>query len=60
MIPGAPLGLVAGGAVGVLSGTGFVSMGSTVGAALAFLIARCLARDAVAATLSPRSSNRFH
>jgi len=56
MVPGAPLGLAAGALFGVLAGTGLVSIGSTVGAALAFLIARYLARDAVAARLSRHAS----
>lgn len=56
MVPGVPLGLAAGALFGVLPGTGIVSIGSTVGAALAFLIARHLARDAVAARLARHAS----
>lgn len=56
MIPGAPLGLAAGALFGVLAGTALVSFGSTIGAALAFLIARHLARDAVAARLAQHAS----
>lgn len=56
MLPGAPLGLAAGALFGVLAGTGIVSIASTAGAALAFLIARHLARDAVAARLARHAS----
>ncbi len=48
MIPGSALTLAAGALFGPLVGTITVSIGSTAGAALAFLIARYLARDAVA------------
>jgi len=46
-IPGSPLTLAAGAFFGLLWGTVAVSVGSTVGAALAFLIARYLARRRV-------------
>jgi uncharacterized membrane protein YdjX (TVP38/TMEM64 family) len=57
MLPGAVLTLVAGAVFGL--GTGFVtiSVGSTAGAALAFLVARYLARERVARLA--RSSSRF-
>ena len=47
MIPGSLLTLVAGATFGLILGTITVSIGSTTGAALAFLIARYLARDKV-------------
>jgi len=47
MLPGAPLTLAAGAIFGLLWGTVAVSIGSTTGAALAFLIGRYLARDTV-------------
>ncbi len=48
MIPGSALTLVAGAVFGLWIGTVVVSLGSTMGAALTFLIARYLARDRVA------------
>ncbi|MCO8122028.1 TVP38/TMEM64 family protein [Stieleria sp. TO1_6] len=48
-VPGTLLTLVAGALFGLAIGTAIVSIGSTVGAALAFLIARYAARDKVAA-----------
>jgi len=47
MLPGAALTVAAGAIFGLLWGTAAVSLGSTAGAALAFLIGRYLARDAV-------------
>jgi uncharacterized membrane protein YdjX (TVP38/TMEM64 family) len=48
LMPGAALTLAAGALFGLVAGTITVSLASTTGAALAFLIARYLARDAVA------------
>jgi uncharacterized membrane protein YdjX (TVP38/TMEM64 family) len=48
LIPGAALTIAAGALFGLVVGTITVSLASTAGAALAFLIARYLARDAVA------------
>lgn len=48
LVPASALTIAAGAIFGPLVGTAVVSVGSTVGAALAFLIARHLARDAVA------------
>ncbi len=48
MIPGSALTLAAGALFGLVVGTITVSIGSTLGVALAFLVARYLARDAVA------------
>jgi uncharacterized membrane protein YdjX (TVP38/TMEM64 family) len=54
-LPGAALLTLAGGAVfGLLWGTVIVSFASTVGATLAFLIARFLLRDWVAGRFGPR------
>jgi len=47
MLPGAPLTLAAGAIFGLLWGLVAVSVGSTAGVALTFLIGRYLARDAV-------------
>jgi hypothetical protein len=47
MVPGSALTLAAGAIFGPLVGTMTVSLASTTGAALAFLVARYLARDAV-------------
>lgn len=47
MLPGAALTLAAGAIFGLVWGTVAVSIGATTGAALAFLIGRYLARDAV-------------
>ncbi len=47
MLPGAALTLAAGAIFGLLWGTVAVSIGSTTGAAMAFLIGRYLARDTV-------------
>ena len=49
LMPGLPLTLAAGALFGVVQGTIIVSVASTTAAALAFLIARYLAREAVAA-----------
>lgn len=46
-IPGSAITLLAGGLFGSVLGTVVVSVGSTVGAALCFLIARYFARDSV-------------
>jgi uncharacterized membrane protein YdjX (TVP38/TMEM64 family) len=48
LIPGAALTITAGAVFGLAIGTMTVSLASTTGAALAFLIARYLARDSVA------------
>ncbi|MEX0655130.1 MAG: TVP38/TMEM64 family protein [Phycisphaeraceae bacterium] len=48
MLPGSILTILAGALFGLLWGTVAVSIGSTLGVAAAFLIARYLARDAVA------------
>ncbi len=48
LLPASVLTLAAGAIFGLVLGTIVVSLGSTIGAALAFLIARHLARDAVA------------
>ena len=56
MVPGAALGLAAGAIFGVAAGTAWVSAGSTLGAGCAFLIARFLARDAVAGLVASRMS----
>lgn len=55
-VPGTILTLAAGAMFGLLVGTITVSIGSTVGAAAAFLIARYLARDKVAA-MAARNRN---
>jgi uncharacterized membrane protein YdjX (TVP38/TMEM64 family) len=51
-IPGSALTVAAGGLFGSLLGVILVSLGATVGAGLAFLIARYFARDAVASWVS--------
>ncbi|HOL95504.1 MAG TPA: TVP38/TMEM64 family protein [bacterium] len=51
-IPGTPLSLVAGAVFGSVLGVILVSLASTLGAALCFLIARYFARDATALWLS--------
>jgi uncharacterized membrane protein YdjX (TVP38/TMEM64 family) len=51
-VPGSALTVIAGGLFGSAVGIAVVSIGATVGACLAFLIARYLARDAVADWLS--------
>ncbi len=48
MIPGSTLTLVAGAVFGLWIGTAVVSLGSTMGVAMTFLIGRYLARDRVA------------
>jgi uncharacterized membrane protein YdjX (TVP38/TMEM64 family) len=57
LVPASPLTLAAGALFGVPVGTVTVSIASTTGAALAFLVARYLAREAVARRL--RRSPRF-
>jgi uncharacterized membrane protein YdjX (TVP38/TMEM64 family) len=52
LVPGTILTLAAGGMFGLVVGTITVSIGSTLGASLAFLIARYVARDKVAARAS--------
>jgi uncharacterized membrane protein YdjX (TVP38/TMEM64 family) len=47
-VPGVVLTLAAGAIFGVVRGTAFVLLGATIGACAAFLIARYVARDAVA------------
>lgn len=54
LLPGAPLTLGAGFLFGVARGTVIVSLGSTAGAAAAFLVARGLARDRVARLMAGR------
>jgi uncharacterized membrane protein YdjX (TVP38/TMEM64 family) len=56
-LPGAVITVAAGALFGALTGTLLVSVGSTVGAALAFLIARYFAREAVVSWLG--KSDRF-
>lgn len=56
LAPGSALTLSAGTLFGVASGTAIVSVASTTAAALAFLIGRFLARDAVAAKISGNQS----
>jgi len=56
MVPGSALTLAAGALFGLLVGTLVASLASTIGAALAFLVARHLARDAIARRLE-RSPN---
>lgn len=51
-IPGSALGVAAGALFGAVLGVAVVSLASTLGAALAFLIARYFARDAVVRWLS--------
>jgi uncharacterized membrane protein YdjX (TVP38/TMEM64 family) len=51
-LPGSALGIAAGALFGAGVGVILVSLGATVGASLAFLIARYFAREAVAAWLS--------
>lgn len=55
-VPGSALTLIAGGAFGVRTGTVAVWFGATAGLALAFLVARWLARDRVTRWLSTRPS----
>ncbi|RUL87961.1 VTT domain-containing protein [Tautonia sociabilis] len=58
MVPGSALTLAAGALFGLVVGTITVSVASNVGAALAFLIARYVARDAVARRV--RRNPRFN
>ncbi|TAK01242.1 MAG: DUF3047 domain-containing protein [Candidatus Manganitrophaceae bacterium] len=53
-LPGLPITLAAGLAFGPLWGTVYASIGSTLGAGLAFLVARYFARDAVLDMLGER------
>jgi len=53
-IPGSALTIAAGGLFGSLLGVVLVSLAATIGASLAFLIARYFARDAVARWISKR------
>lgn len=57
-IPGSPLTVIAGGVFGAVMGIAVVSVGATLGASLAFLISRYLARDAVAEWLSRKEAFR--
>ncbi len=57
-VPGTLLTLAAGAMFGLVVGTITVSIGSTLGAALAFLIARYVARDKIAAVA--RGNRKFH
>lgn len=56
LVPGSALTLSAGTLFGVTTGTALVSVASTTAAALAFLIGRFLARDAVAARIAGNES----
>ncbi len=56
-VPATPLGLLAGALFGSLQGVIFISVASTIGAALTFLIARYFARDAVSKWLA--SNERY-
>lgn len=56
MVPGSALTLSAGALFGVVYGTGIVSIASTSAAAIAFLIGRFLARDAIAARTAGNAS----
>lgn len=56
MVPGSALTLAAGTLFGVASGTAFVSVASTLGAAAAFLVGRFLARDAISAKIAGKPS----
>ncbi len=58
VLPGTPLTVAAGGLFGPVLGVILVSIGSTVGAALCFLVARYFARDAVARWLSQKEKFR--
>ncbi|HTZ41179.1 MAG TPA: TVP38/TMEM64 family protein, partial [Syntrophales bacterium] len=51
-VPGLPISIAAAALYGALQGVILVSIGSTLGASLAFLISRYLARDAVSRWLS--------
>ncbi len=57
-IPGSALTIAAGGLFGSLLGVILVSLASSIGASLAFLIARYFARDAVARWISKRERFR--
>ncbi len=57
-VPGSALTVIAGGLFGSVTGIVVVSTGATLGACLAFLIARYLARDAVAEWLSRQPAFR--
>lgn len=52
MLPASPLTLAAGALFGLAGGLAVASVGSTAGAALAFLVGRYLARDRVAKTVA--------
>ena len=56
LIPGSALGLGAGALFGVVRGSLLVSLGSTVGATCAFLLARYLARGWVARKIEGRTA----
>lgn len=56
LIPGSILGLSAGALFGILRGSLLVSLGSTLGAACAFLLGRYLARDLVARKIDKHAS----
>ena len=56
-VPATPLGLLAGALFGSLQGVIFISVASTIGAALTFLIARYFARDSVSKWLA--SNERY-
>ena len=60
MVPGSALTLAAGGLFGPVVGTLVVVAGSNGGAAMAFLIARYLARGAVATPHEPQPEVRGH
>lgn len=54
LVPGAILTLAAGAIFGVIKGTIFVSLGSTVGATVAFFVGRYFARDWVSSKIAGR------
>jgi len=58
VLPGTPLTLAAGGLFGSVLGVVYVSIASTVGASLCFLIARYFARDSVARWLQKNEKFR--
>lgn len=54
LVPGSILTLAAGAIFGVVTGTAFVSLGSTVGATVAFFVGRYFARDWVSRKIAGR------
>jgi len=57
-VPATPLGLLAGALFGSLQGVIFISIASTIGAAITFLIARYFARDSVSQWLATNDRYR--